>query len=82
MAQLVVRHLEDDVKAKLQARARRHGRSTEEEGRAILRRAVLEEGSSASPLGTRLKARFAGLAVDEDLPDLRGQAARPATFDP
>jgi plasmid stability protein len=28
MAQLVVRNLDDDVKAKLQRRARRHGRST------------------------------------------------------
>jgi hypothetical protein len=31
MAQLVVRNLDDDVKVKLQLRARRHGRSTEAE---------------------------------------------------
>ena len=31
MAQLVVRNLDDDVKAKLQQRARQHGPSTEEE---------------------------------------------------
>ena len=37
MAQLVVRNLQDDVKARLQLRARRHGRSTEEEVREILR---------------------------------------------
>ena len=40
MAQLIVRNLEDDVKAKLQQRARQHGRSTEEEVREILRAAV------------------------------------------
>ncbi len=43
MAQLVVRNLDDDVKAKLQRRAKRHGRSTEEEVRDILRNAVKEE---------------------------------------
>ena len=37
MAQLVVRNLDDDVKAKLQRRARRHGRSTEEEVRELAR---------------------------------------------
>jgi hypothetical protein len=37
-AQLVVRNLDDDVKAKLQQRARQHGRSTEEEVREILRK--------------------------------------------
>lgn len=40
MAQLVVRNLEDEVKARLRKRAQRHGRSTEEEVREILRNAV------------------------------------------
>ena len=40
VAQLLVRSLEDDVKAKLQQRVRRHGRSTEEEVRDILRAAA------------------------------------------
>jgi plasmid stability protein len=40
MAQLIVRNLEDDVKHRLQARARRHGRSTEEEVRDVLRAAA------------------------------------------
>src|SRR5215212_1684739 len=50
MAQLVVRNLEDDVKAKLQRRARRHGRSTEEEVRDILRDAVSKRAPSVSVL--------------------------------
>ena len=79
MAQLLVRNLEDDVKAKLQRRARQHGRSTEEEVRDILRNAVKEEGSMA-PLGTRLRARLARFKLDQDIPELRGQPARPATF--
>ncbi|MGH2873222.1 MAG: FitA-like ribbon-helix-helix domain-containing protein, partial [Solirubrobacteraceae bacterium] len=30
MAQILIRQLDDDVKARLQRQARRHGRSTEE----------------------------------------------------
>lgn len=83
MAQLLVRHLEDDVKEKLQRRARRHGHSTEEEVREILRNAVKDEGGSQVPLGTRIASRFAvwGLEEDEDLPELRGEEARPADFE-
>lgn len=73
MAQIVVRNLDEDVKAKLQQRARRHGRSTEEEVRDILRNAVKGEGVASQPLGTRLKARFAGLGLDQEIPELRGQ---------
>src|SRR5438128_731033 len=42
MAQFVVRHLEDDVAAKLKRRAKRHGRSMEDEVRHILRNAAKE----------------------------------------
>ena len=81
MAQLVVRNLEDDVKARLQLRARRHGRSTEEEVREILRNAVKDESAERKPLGTRLRARFAGIGMKEELPELRDEVARPATFE-
>jgi plasmid stability protein len=81
MAQLLVRHLDDDVKLKLQHRARRHGRSTEEEVREILRNAVREESGARVPLGSRLAARFAGLGLVEDIPELRGQPVRAADFD-
>jgi plasmid stability protein len=76
MAQLLVRHLDDDVKAKLQRRARLHGRSTEEEVRDILRSAVKDEGGPKAPLGSRLAARFAGLGLTEDISGLRGEPAR------
>lgn len=81
MAQLLVRHLDDDVKAKLQLRARRHGHSTEEEVREILRNAVKDEGGARAPLGSRLAARFAGLGLAEDIPELRGEEARPADLE-
>lgn len=81
MAQLLVRNLEDDVKARLQRRARQHGRSTEEEVREILRNAVKDEGTAQAPLGDRLRARFAGIGLEEELPELRGALAQPATFE-
>ena len=81
MSQLLVRHLDDDVKAKLQRRARRHGRSTEEEVREILCNAVRDEDGVRSPLGSRLAAWFACVGLTEDIPELRGQPARPADFD-
>ncbi len=81
MAQLVVRQLDEDVKAKLQRRARRHGRSTEEEVREILRTAVKDEGVTHRPLGSLLAARFARIGLHEEIPELRGQAAQPADFD-
>ena len=43
VAQFVVRHLEDDVKARLKRRAANNGRSMEEEIRHILRDAVKEQ---------------------------------------
>ncbi len=81
MAQLVVRNLEDDVKTRLQRRARRHGRSTEAEIRDILRNAVKDENGTGAPLGSRLAARFAGLGLEGEITELRGQAPQPAAPD-
>jgi plasmid stability protein len=85
MAQLVVRNIEAEVKERLVQRARRHGRSMEEEVRVILRHAVGEElASKAAPergLGTRLVDFFAKHGFDEDIEELKGEEARPASFD-
>ena len=72
MSQLLIRDLEGWVKSKLQERAQRHGRSTEEEAREILRNAVQEEEVSALPLGTRIAQRFAACGLEEEIPELRG----------
>lgn len=82
MAQLVVRNLESDVKARLKRRAEKHGRSMEEEARHILREAVKPEGAKRGGLGTRISRRFArwGLAEGEDIPELRGYPVKPAKF--
>jgi len=80
MAQFVVRQLEDAVKARLQQRAKRHGRSMEEEVRQILRSAAREEQRTVVNLGTRIAARFKKAGLTDDLPELRGEPARPADF--
>ena len=82
MAQLVVRQFEDDVKEKLQRRARRHGRSTEEEIREILRNAVRSEGRISAPMGSRIAVRFRRVGLDQEIPELRGESARQAVFEP
>ena len=78
MAQFIVRDLEEDVKARLKRRAERHGRSMEEEVRNILRNAAKEENRPLPKLGSRIASRFAKTGLPHDLPELRGQAARPA----
>jgi plasmid stability protein len=82
MAQLLVRNLDEDVKAGLRILAAEHGRSLEEEARAILRQAVADR-PRAPGLGTRIAARFAksGLRDNEQLPGFGGETVRPVQFD-
>lgn len=63
MAQLVVRNIEESVKTKLQRRAKRHGRSMEEEVREILRDATKDEGKSRKGLGTEIAELFRGIGL-------------------
>ncbi|HEX3954165.1 MAG TPA: Arc family DNA-binding protein [Stellaceae bacterium] len=82
MAQLVVRNLEDDVKTRLQARARRHHRSLEAEIRDILRNAAKAEERPSGGLGSDIAALFSGDGFKEgEIQDLRGYTIEPATFD-
>ena len=80
MAQIIVRDLEDDVKARLKRLAERHGRSMEEEVRDILRNAAKAENRPMPKLGSRIAARFAKTGLTVDLPELRGQRPRSADF--
>jgi plasmid stability protein len=77
MTQLVIRNLDEGVKARLQRRAKRLGHSIEEEARDILRDAVRAEGRAATPLGSRLRRRFARIGLDMDIPELRGHKPTP-----
>jgi plasmid stability protein len=81
MAQLVVRNLEAGIKLRLQRRAKRHGRSMEEEVRDILRDAAKEEETPLRGLGTEIASLFSKDGLEADVPELRGQRIKPASFD-
>jgi hypothetical protein len=55
----------------------------EQEVRAILTGAAAQLPDASAPgLGTRITALSAGLELDTQFPELRGQLAKPAEFDP
>jgi antitoxin FitA len=81
MAQLIVRNLEDQLKARLQKRAKRHGRSMEEEARDILRDALKQEDASGGRLGTEIAALFREKGLEKDIPEIRGHPITPAAFE-
>ena len=76
MAQILVRNLDDRVKVRLQRRAKRHGRSMEEEAREILRNALKEEEAPRRGLGSEIVALFQGQGIGlkegEEIPEIRG----------
>jgi antitoxin FitA len=80
MAQILVRNLEDQLKLRLQRRARRHGRSMEEEARDILRNALRSESNAGGGLGSEISALFRDHGLDDEIPELRGHTVRPPEF--
>lgn len=77
----LIHQLDDDSKAGLQRLARKHGRSTEEEVSKIVRNRVHHDDHEPERLGSRIAARFADVAFDDDVAELRGHHPRPAHFD-
>jgi len=65
MAQLLVRNLEDNLKLRLQRRAKRHGQSMEAEARDILRNALREREKPPGGLGTEIANMFRGIGLKE-----------------
>ena len=82
MGQLVVRNIENVVKTRLQRRAKRHGRSMEEEVRDILRSAVSGEETPSGGLGTDISRLFTKTGLDSGVTELRGHTIAPAEFEP
>jgi antitoxin FitA len=81
MANLTIRGLDQEAKARLRVRAARHGRSMEAEVRAILSEAVATpDEASPSGLGSRIHARFAGIGGLELDPPARTELPRAAEF--
>ncbi|MFM9087042.1 MAG: FitA-like ribbon-helix-helix domain-containing protein [Cyanobium sp.] len=84
MAQLLVRQLDEAVKEALRRRARRHGRSMEEEARLILAQAALSDeasGMGSTGLGSRMAALFADAGLEEPISEMRGVEAIPELFE-
>ena len=68
MARLTIRNLDDDIKQRLRIQAAEHGRSMEEEVRAILRSALTGTASPTN-LARAIGDRFAPLGgVELELP--------------
>lgn len=58
MAGMTIRDLDDDLKRRLRIRAARHGRSMEEEVRAILRTVLSRSPRGSASLVEAIRARF------------------------
>ena len=73
MAQLLVRNLEDQLKVRLQRRAKRNGHSMEAEARDILRNALREDEAQSVGFGTASVALFSGQGIflEEPIAELR-----------
>ena len=81
MAQFVVRNIENQVKARLQRRAKKNGRSMEAEARDILRSALVEADFLAGGLGTEISSLFAKTGLTTDIPELRGHQIETPSFE-
>ena len=96
MAQLIVRKIEDAVKERLRARAKKHGRSLEAEARAILEDAANDERKHGRPgkkdkgFGTLMHERFKDVGLTDAEWDLfnagiekirRGSIIKPVDFE-
>ncbi len=69
MGSITVRKIDDGLKKQLRVRAAKHGRSMEDEVRAILRRAVAVHEREEVDLGTAIRRRFARFGhVEVELP--------------
>ncbi len=76
MGTLTIRNLDDPLTTRLRMRAAARNRSMEEEARQILRAALQEPSAPEQDLGSRIRARFAGLGDIQLSADPR-QAVRP-----
>ena len=86
MAQILVRNVEEPLKARLKRRAKRHGRSMEAEAREILRDALHKDETPERGLGSEMVALFSGQGIGlqegEEIPEIRGYRMQVPKFEP
>lgn len=82
MAQILVRNIDDDLKARLKQRARQNGVSMEEAVRLILRNELGRGADEEKGLGTRIAELFRGIeGNDEPLPEFPRSEIKPMRFE-
>jgi len=83
VAQILIRNLDDRVKARLQRRAKRNGRSMEAEAREMLTNASLAEEKPAVGFGSATVALFSGQGVflDKPIKEIRGMKMQIPNFE-
>jgi antitoxin FitA len=86
MGQLLIRKLDDRVKARIQRLAKRNGRSMEAEAREILDVATLEKKKEFEVgFGTATAALFSGQGIGlekgEEIREIRGMKMQVPNFD-
>ena len=79
MASLVVRNLDEGVKARLKIRAAENGHSMEAEAREILTRAVEDERPKYG-LATWIRSRMVTDGFDLEIPPRSSETERPSPF--
>jgi antitoxin FitA len=84
MAQFLIRNIDERVKARVQRRARRNGRSVEAELREMISKASLEGETPEIGFGSATVALFSGSGVylDEPIKEIRGMRMEIPTFEP
>jgi len=85
VAQILIRNLDDRVKARLQRRAKRNGRSMEAEAREILGNGLREKEAPTYGLGSEIVAMFGGQGIglkeEEEIPEICGMRMEIPRFD-
>jgi len=85
MAQILIRKVDERVKARIQRRAKRNGRSMEAEAREILKIGSMADETPEVGFGTASVALFSGQGIGleegEELPEFRGYPLKPISFD-
>ncbi len=81
MSSITVRKIDEGLKKKLRVRAAQHGRSMEDEVRAILRAALAKEEAAEHDLGTAIRRRFARFGDLKLEPLPRGTMRELPSFD-
>ena len=81
MSSITVRKIDEALKKRLRVRAAKHGRSMEDEVRAILRAVLAKDEVAERDLGAAIHRRFARFGDLKLEPLRRGTMREPPRFD-